>query len=323
MSYYDATNPAAREYVWEHVRQTYYQHGIRLFWLDACEPEIHPEDHANLLYHAGPGDEVGCRYPLDHARTFYEGLTCSGETDIITLCRSAWAGSQRYGVAVWSGDIQPTFAALRAQIPAGLNMALSGIPWWTTDIGGFHGGDPGDPEYRELVIRWFQYAVFCPLMRLHGDREPRQPFGPYMTGGANEVWAFGEETIPLLVEQLRQRERLRPYLHALMAIAADTGMPPMRPLFLDYPRDPGAWHVEDQFLFGPYLLIAPIAAYQQRARDVYLPTGARWIDSRSGRQYDGGRVIVTEAPITSIPTFVRLDAPADLHAALIRGYDGG
>ena len=156
---------------------------------------------------------------------------------MVLLSRSAWAGSQRYGAALWSGDIGPTWASLRAQVRAGLNVGLSGIPWWTTDIGGFHGGDPKSADYRELIVRWFQYGVFCPLFRLHGFRDPRSSFGPDMTGGPNEVWSYGEEASEMIGQTLRLRERLRPYLMRQMRVAHETGLPPMRPAVRRLPRD--------------------------------------------------------------------------------------
>src|SRR6185437_3884856 len=131
----------------------------------------------------GPGPEVISIYPRDNARLFAEGMAAAGQPPTVLLCRSAWAGAQKFGAAVWSGDIPATWESLRQQVRAGLNIAVSGIPWWTTDIGGFHGGDPRDPAYQELIVRWFQYGVFCPLFRLHGDREPRIPTGYAMTGG--------------------------------------------------------------------------------------------------------------------------------------------
>ena len=196
-------------------------------------------------------------YPREHARGFYEGLRASGEDDVLLLCRSAWAGSQRYGAAVWSGDIESTFEALAAQIPAGLNMGISGIPWWTTDIGGFRNGDPTTAYFRELVVRWFQFGAFCPLFRLHGVREPGPLVGSGQTGAPNEVWSFGEEAYGLIREQLALRERLRPYVMDQMATASATGVPPMRALFLEFPEEAPAWEVSDQFMFGPDVLVAP------------------------------------------------------------------
>ena len=182
MRFYDATNPEARRYVWEKITDGYRRYGIRAFWLDACEPEILADNAEGARYFMGQGSEVQGIYPREHARGFYEGLRASGEDDVLLLCRSAWAGSQRYGAAVWSGDIESTFEALAAQIPAGLNMGISGIPWWTTDIGGFRNGDPTTAYFRELVVRWFQFGAFCPLFRLHGVREPGPLVGSGQTG---------------------------------------------------------------------------------------------------------------------------------------------
>ena len=194
IQYYDATHPGARAHLWKKLQENYLRYGIRVFWLDACEPEYNHKDHDHLRYHLGNGLAVGNLYPFCHQQAVYEGLRAAGETEIITLCRSAWAGSQRWGAAVWSGDIASTFESLRQQVRAGLNMAMSGIPWWTTDIGGFHGGDVNDPGFRELIVRWFQYGVFCPLFRLHGVRTP----GTAKGGGPNEVWSFGSEAYAII-----------------------------------------------------------------------------------------------------------------------------
>ncbi len=190
VAFYDPTNPAARDYIWEQVEKNYYKFGVRVFWLDACEPELKPGYPASLNFAAGTGLEVANLYPREHARAFYDGMVRRGEQDVLTLCRSAWAGSQRYGAAVWSGDIPSTFESLRVQVRAGLNMAMSGIPWWTTDIGGFFEGDPDDPDFRELLVRWFEYGAFCPLFRLHGYRLPNAAMGSEMTGGPNEILVF-------------------------------------------------------------------------------------------------------------------------------------
>jgi alpha-D-xyloside xylohydrolase len=306
VSFYDATNPRAREFVWGKVRDNYLRpYGIDVWWLDACEPELRPGFQQNLRYHAGPGLEVGNMYPRENARTFFEGMAEEGLPPTVSLVRSAWAGSQRYGAALWSGDIPATFASLRAQIRAGLNVALSGIPWWTTDIGGFHGGDPLDPEYRELMVRWFQYGALCPLFRLHGNREPVMPFGLDQTGGPNEPWSYGEEAYEHIKAALLLRERLRPYIMTLMRAAHAEGLPPMRPLFIDFPLDAAAWQVSDAYMFGPDLLVAPVAEHGARERDVYLPAGAAWANARNGEVHPGGIVIPAAAPLGQIPLFLR------------------
>ncbi|MEA2026099.1 MAG: glycoside hydrolase family 31 protein, partial [Chloroflexota bacterium] len=304
---HDPTNPEAREYLWSEVRRNYFDLGVRVWWLDACEPELKPAHPAGLRFHAGAGDEVYNLYPRDHARGFYEGMLDAGSSEVVSLCRSAWAGSQRYGAAVWSGDIPATWDSLRRQIPAGLSIALSGIPWWTTDIGGFHGGDPGDPAFRELVVRWFQYGAFCPLFRLHGDRLPKAQFGADMTGGPNEVWSFGDEAFEMISQVLSLRERIRPYIHEQMYRAHEVGLPPMRPLFVDWPDDAMSWMVEDEFLLGPDVLVAPVVELGARNREVYLPPG-RWVDAWTGAAHVGATTVLAEAPLERIPVFIRGDA---------------
>ncbi len=303
--YYDATHPEARRYVWAKCKKNYYDIGIRVFWLDACEPETYPADHDNLRYQLGSGSEVGNLYPFLHEKGFHDGLKEAGETEIITLCRSAWAGSQRFGAAVWSGDIESTFEVLAAQVRAGLNMAMSGIPWWTTDIGGFSGGDPRTPYFQELIVRWFQYGVFCPLFRLHGAREP---FGEPCTGADNEVWSFGEKAYGIIAKILFLRERLRPYIMEQMKTASRCGTPPMRPLFFDFAEDSKTYEVEDQFLFGPDILVAPVLTQGAISREVYLPAGTHWRDAWTGQRYDGGQTITAAAPLETIPVYLRGDA---------------
>jgi len=309
VGFYDPTNPRTREFVWDLVRRNYLDLGIRVFWLDASEPELNPAHPGNLTLYAGPGAEVASVYPRDNARLFAEGMAAAGQEPTVLLCRSAWAGAQRYGAAVWSGDIPATWSSLQQQIRAGLNIAVSGIPWWTTDIGGFHGGDARDPAYQELMVRWFQFGVFCPLFRLHGDREPRTPTSFAQTGGPNEVWSFGEEAYEIIAGLLRLRERLRPYIHEQMREAARTGLPPMRPLFVDFPTDSRVWTVDDEFLFGPDILVAPVAEPGVREREVYLPPGS-WVDTATGMEHAGGRKVTVAAPLERIPVFVR--AGADL-----------
>jgi alpha-D-xyloside xylohydrolase len=303
--YYDSTNPEARRYIWQKVTEGYRRYGIRAFWLDACEPEMRPEDPASNLFHLGVGSQVQNVYPREHARAFAEGLRASGEEQVMLLCRSAWAGSQKYGAAVWSGDIDSTFEALAAQIPAGLNIGISGIPWWTTDIGGFKGGDPASAYFRELVVRWFQFGVFCPLFRLHGVREPGPMVGSGQTGGPNEVWSFGDKAYGIIREQLELRERLRPYVMDQMATATATGVPPMRALFLEFPQEEPAWEVGNEYLLGPDVLVAPVTSFGARERDVYLPEGASWVDAWTGEPVTTTGWVTAAAPLDRIPVYLR------------------
>ena len=261
----------------------------------------HPE---NLRFFLGNGEEVANIYPLLHQRAFYEGLLNSGETEILTLSRSGWAGSQRYGSVIWSGDIVSTFESLQAQVRAGLNIAMSGIPWWTTDIGGFYDGDITTDYFRELVVRWFQYGAFCPIFRLHGYRRPFNEPLP-KSGADNEVWSFGEKAYEIIRDLLALRERLRPYIHELMQIASERGLPPLRPLFVEYPQDPICETIEDQFMFGPEVLVAPVLCEGSRQRKVYLPSGMDWLDAWNGKTYTGGQFIDVSAPLETIPVFLK------------------
>jgi alpha-D-xyloside xylohydrolase len=302
LHYYDPTNPGARNYIWEKVKHGYYQHGIRVYWLDVCEPEMLPMMPRNLSFYAGDGEAVANIYPLHHVQGFYEGMKAEGEEEILFLCRSAWAGSQRFGAAVWSGDVPSTFVSLRAQVKAGLNISLSGIPWWSHDIGGFRGGDPAVASFRELVVRWFQFGAFCPIFRLHGHRLPNTDD---FNGGPNEVWSFGEEAYQIIKHYLHMRERLRPYIMKQMHHVHETGIPPMRPLFVDFPSDTICYEVEDQYMFGPDLLVAPVLEADARSRKVYLPVNDIWKNAWTDQTYQGGQWITVEAPLDQIPLFLR------------------
>lgn len=312
---FDATNPAARQFLWGLIKQNYYDKGIKIFWLDEAEPELTVYDHDIYRYHIGSSKQIGNLYPMRYSQTFYDGMTAAGQENIINLVRTAWAGSQRYGALVWSGDIHSSFKVLAIQVRAGLNMAIAGIPWWTTDIGGFHGGNPADPSFRELMVRWFQYGAFSPVFRLHGDRQPFVPptgtrgGGVCGSGSDNEVWSYGDEAYAIFKEFMQIRERLKPYIRGLMQAAHEQGTPPMRPLFYDFPQDPDAWNVEDQYMFGPDLLVAPVLAEGERTRSVYLPSGAQWTHVYSGDTYTGGQAIVVDAPLEQLPLFVRDGAP--------------
>ena len=302
---YDATHPAARRFVWETIKKNYYDHGIKVWWLDACEPELYPADNDNLRYHLGTGLEVSNIYPMLHEQGFYDGMRAAGETEIITLCRSAWAGSQRYGAAVWSGDIISTFEMLQIQLRAGLNTAMSGIPWWTTDIGGFYDGDITSPYFKELIVRWFQFGLFCPLFRLHGIRKPEEGSGSNATGAPNEVWAFGEEAYAIIKDMLYMREVMRPYIMTQMHLAHEKGTPVMRPIFFDFAQDPACFGAEDQFMFGPDILVAPVLFQGATERPVYLPAGTDWDDAWTRKQLTGGQWITAQAPLDKIPLYFR------------------
>ena len=307
---YDATNPGARKYLWEKIRKNYYEKGVRSFWLDVAEPECTVYDFDNYRYHQGSALQVGNIYPMLYAKTFYDGMVAEGQQQPVNLIRCAWAGSQRYGALVWSGDIHSSFFSMRNQLAAGLNMGLAGIPWWTSDIGGFHGGVPEDPSFRELMARWFAWGAFCPVMRLHGYRLPDQPMvgttgGCHCLSGApNEIWSFGEEVFAICRKYLNLRERMRDYTRSLMRQAHETGAPVMRTMFYEFPEDPICWELADQYMFGAELLVAPVLYERQTERRVYLPEGS-WVEYETGRTYSGKQWITVPTPLDQLPIFLK------------------
>ena len=310
---FDATNPEARGYVWAKVKEHYYDAGVRLFWLDEAEPEYNIYDFDNYRYYSGTCLQTGNIYPSCYSQAFYDGMKAAGQTNIVNLVRCAWAGSQKYGALVWSGDIPSTFGSMKNQLAAGLNMGIAGIPWWTTDIGGFYGGDPTNPEFQELFIRWFQWGAFCPVMRLHGDREPRQPqygtTGGYFcaSGADNEVWSYGPEAFEICKKYLRLREEMRDYTRKLMEEAHTKGLPLMRAMFVEFPDDPVCWELEEQYMYGDKYLVAPILNLGQRARKVYLPSGCDWRLSDGSQQiFSGGQWTEVRAPLDTMPVFERV-----------------
>ncbi len=310
-SFFDATNPRARDYVWKLCKKNYYDYGIKVFWLDEAEPEFSTYDYDNYRYFAGPVTRVGNIYPQLYARTFYDGQMAAGMETAVNLLRCAWAGSQRYGALVWSGDVHSDWETFRRQLCAGLNMGIAGIPWWTTDIGGFNGGDPQDPAFRQLLVRWFQWGTFCPVMRLHGDRSPQTPLthadgSPTMaTGADNEIWSFGDENTPILEKYIRLREKMRPYIRELMKEAHELGRPVIRPLFYEFPGDRTCWNLQEQYMFGSDLLVAPIVYEDTYEREVYLPEGAGWQLLYDGSEFAGGQTVKVSAEIGQIPVFIR------------------
>ena len=309
--HFDATNPQAGEYVWRKIEKNYYDRGIKIFWLDEAEPEYTVYDFDNYRYYLGTDLEVGNIYPLEYAKIFYEGMKRRGQKNIVNLIRCAWAGSQRYGALVWSGDIASSFESMRNQLAAGLNMGLSGIPWWTTDIGGFHGGNPEDPAFQELFVRWFQWGTFCPVMRLHGDREPRQPQQGHSggasccSGAPNEVWSYGEKVYHICRKYMKLREDMRDYSRKLMQEAHEKGTPVMRTLFYEFPEDKICWTIEYEYFYGGVILVAPVFEPGAKWRRVYLPDGADWKDAESGKVYSGGQTIEVPVDLETIPYFIR------------------
>lgn len=307
----DVTNPRTREYVWEKCKKNYARYGIKAFWLDEAEPEFTGYDFSNYRYYAGSVEQTGNIYPREYSRLFYEGQKASGQEDIVNLVRCAWAGSQRYGALVWSGDIMSTYEDFRKQICAGIHMGISGIPWWTTDIGGFHGGVKDDKDFQELLIRWFEFGTFCPVMRIHGCRLPGKDIinkkGEVRewTGADNEIWSYGEENYKIMLKYINIRELMRDYTRSLMKEAHLKGTPVIRALFYEFPEDKTCYDITDSYMFGADLLIAPVCHKHKTERNVYLPEGALWVNASDGKEYKGGVWYKVPASISVIPVFLR------------------
>ena len=309
---FDATHPGSRKFIWDIAAQNYYDKGIHMFWLDEAEPEMRPYSYENIRYYLGNGLEVSNIYPFYYAKAFYDGLKEKGEKQIANLVRCAWLGSQRNGIVLWSGDIPSDFDSLRRQIKAGLNVSMCGIPWWTTDIGGFFGGNPADPDFVELLIRWFEFGAFCPVFRLHGKRLPydtvnkQKEYDAFLpTCGDNEIWSYGKEAFEIMKKYILLREIMKPYIMQQMEEAHKVGTPVMRPLFYDFPDDSIVYKIGDEFLFGPDVLVCPVIEHGAVEREVYLPSGTEWQAVDSGKVFHGGCNLTVKAPIETIPLFVK------------------
>jgi alpha-D-xyloside xylohydrolase len=310
-TFYDAFNPAARELFWQQMNRTLFTKGIDAWWLDATEPDLTPiptlEGQKTHMHPTamGTGSRVLNAFPLVNAEGVYEGQRKAAPNQrVFILTRSAFAGQQRYASATWSGDISSTWSAMRKQIPAGLGFSLSGIPYWSMDIGGFSvpprfsrkDASAADvEEWRELNARWFQFGTFVPLTRLHGEAPLREP------------WEFGGDDEPAykaIVELDRLRYRMLPYVYSLAGDVTHDAGTIMRPLVMDFREDAKVRDIGDEYMFGPALLVSPVTEYRARSRSVYLPAGV-WYDMWSGAAVDGGRTIDAPAPFETIPVHVR------------------
>ena len=298
MAVYDATSPEARKYYWDLVNKGLFSIGADAWWMDTTEPETEGQEENILLNHklaAGSGNRFVNIYSLLDTQAVYQGQRgTSDQKRVFILSRSAFAGSQRNAVTAWSGDINSDWFSFRRQIPAGLNFELSGIPYWTTDIGGFVFGSPADPAFRELFVRWFQYGTFNPILRVHGTRHPDE----------NELWSYGPDAQKILVKFDRLRYRMLPYIYSLAWKTTSEAYTPMRPLVMDFRNDPRAQNIGDQFMFGPALLVNPVTEPDATTRQVYLPP-AKWYDFWSGSAIDGGQVISAITPLDQLPLYVR------------------
>ncbi len=310
----DPFNPETRQYIWEACKKNYYDFGIDGFWLDNSEPDYGVYDFENYRYCAGPALSCSNMYPQMFSRAFFEPMTADKGAETVNLLRCGWAGSQKYGNVIWSGDVPSTFQALREQLQAGLNMGLAGIPWWTTDIGGFMTDDVEDPKFRQLLIRWYQFAVYSAVLRMHGDRGPynippldtRDWGGGYLhTGQPNELWSYGEENYAIMRKYYDVRIAMHDYIRSLYKEAHENGSPLIRTMFYEFPEDAKCWELQDQYMFGGKYLVAPVLECDCWEREVYLPAGS-WKNVNNGETLEGGKTVTVKAPIEEIPVFERV-----------------
>lgn len=321
-SFYDAYDPDARKLFWKQMEDHLYTLGIDAWWMDASEPNI--RDCTELQYRKdlcgptalGPSAQFFNAYALMNAEAIYDGQRgVNNDQRVFLLTRSGFTGCQRYSTATWSGDIATRWEDMKAQISAGLNFAVSGIPYWTMDIGGFcvedryvkgqaeinkTGRENADyKEWRELNTRWYQFGAFCPLFRAHGQ----YPF--------REVWNIAPEGHPAynsIVYYTKLRYNMMPYIYSLAGMTYFDDYTIMRPLVMDFAADANVNNIGDQLMFGPAMMAAPVYEYGKRSREVYFPAGCGWYDFYSGKYVDGGQKLEVDAPYERIPLYVRQGA---------------
>ena len=306
----DTTNPKAAHWYWEIIKENYINKGFDSFWADETEPDLPPN---GSYWDIGPGTQFFNVFPLFHTAAIYEGFRRDLKTRALILARDAYTGAQHNGTIFWSSDISGNWDTLKRQLPTGINFVASGMPYWSTDIGGWqylpasHTPDrpplldPSDAranvgrydDYPELYVRWFEYGAFQPNFRSHGSRPQ------------NEVWSYGKQAEPILEKYLRLRYQLMPYIYSLAYATHKTGAPFMRGLFMDFGADPKVSNIGDEYMFGPALLIAPVTEQGRTTRQVYLPAGTDWYNFWTNERLSGGQSVSVNAPIDIIPIFVR------------------
>src|ERR1700722_2503086 len=311
----DTTNPEAANWFWEKIRDRYVKpYGFDYLWLDETEPDVDP---AKDVFSVGSGTRFYNVYPLFHTASVYDGFRrdFGDSRRVMILARAAYLGAQRNGTVFWSSDIVSTWDQLKRSIPAGLNFTATGLPYWDTDIAGFFSpsvptdyhaphkplidgsdvrGTIGNYEdYPELFVRWFEWAAFQPVMRAHGERNH------------NEVWSYGKQAEPILAKYLKLRYQLLPYTYSIAYRSYQTGAPYMRALFMDFPGDPKAGDIPDEYMYGPAFLVAPVTEQGATHRTVYLPVGADWYNYWTNERLHGGQTVEADAPIDTLPLFVK------------------
>jgi alpha-D-xyloside xylohydrolase len=319
---YDAFNPEARALYWKQASDGWFRHGIDAWWCDCTEPfeadwkgAIKPEPWKRVQINTGEAKtfldpEHITDYSIHHSRGIYEHQRATTtEKRVVNLTRSGAPGQHRFGAITWSGDVTATWSTLKKQIADGLNFCVTGNPRWTFDIGAFFVGQKeqwfwrgdypkgvDDPGYRELYVRWLQIGTFLPMMRSHGTDTPR------------EVWRFGQPGdvhYDTLVRFIQLRYRLLPYIYSIAAAETLSDYTMMRMLAFDFRGDPRAYDIDNQFMFGPALMVCPVTEPATQTRQVYLPSGTLWYDFWTGECHGGGQTIIAPSPLRHIPLFVR------------------
>lgn len=311
-SFYDAYSEDARKLFWKQIDEKLYSKGIDAWWMDASEPDI--LSNASIEYRKklmnptalGPSTKYFNAFALMNAKGIYEGQRGKNPGDrVFILTRSGFAGMQHFGTTTWSGDIGTTWEDMKSQISAGINFSMSGLPYWTMDIGGFcvqkkferaKEGSEDMEEWRELNTRWYQFGTFAPLFRVHGQY-------PY-----REIWSIAPESHPAYKSMLyynKLRYRLMPYIYSLTGAVYHQDYTIMRGLAMDFPEDKNGWNIGDEFMFGPSMLVCPVYEFKERQREVYFPNGNGWYDLYSGKYTEGGQKTIVEAPYERMPLFVR------------------
>jgi alpha-D-xyloside xylohydrolase len=309
-TFYDPYSKGARKLYWQQIRDKLFVKGFDAWWLDSVEPDL----QSNLSFNEwrlrigptalGTSARYLNTYSLMNCKAVYEGQReASPNQRVFILTRSAFAGQQRYSAATWSGDIASRWYDLKAQIPAGLNFCMSGIPYWTTDIGGFavepryeHPNKSDLDEWRELNTRWFQFGTFCPLFRVHGQFPYREMFN---------IAPDDHPAYQTMLAYDKLRYRLMPYIYSLTGMVTQKDYTIMRALVMDFGNDSKVFGIGDQFMFGPAMLINPVTEYKARFRNVYLPDGSGWYDFKTGKYFNGGQTINSDAPYTDIPIYIK------------------
>lgn len=309
-TFYDSFNPQARTAFWNLINTKLFSKGIDAWWMDASEPDIYSNTNVQTRKELmtptflGSSTQYFNAFPLQNAKGIYEGQRSTAPNQrVFLLTRSGYAGSQRYAAAIWSGDIASRWEDFKNQIPAGLNFSLSGLPYWTSDIGGFaverryeHPNAQDQEEWRELQTRWYQYGAFCPLFRVHGQFPYREIFN---------IAPAGSPAYQSMLYYDQLRYRLMPYIYSLAGHTHHQNATIMRGLVLDFNADPATHNIADQFLFGPSLLVSPVTDYRARSRKLYLPAGTGWYDFYTGQYQAGGQSLTADAPLERLPLYVR------------------